>query len=43
MDKLHLTDLLIRFVRMSDKKDQQKTINEIKQILLKLGMAGFKG
>ena len=43
MDKLHLTDLLIRFVRMSDKKDQQKTINEIKQILLKLGMDGFKG
>ena len=32
-----LTDLLIRFVRMSDKKDQQKTINEIKNVLLKIG------
>ena len=34
-------DLLIRFVRMSDKKDQQKTINEIKRILLKVGIEGF--
>ena len=36
-----LSDLLIRFVRMSDKKDQQKTINEIKNILLKIGSRGF--
>jgi len=26
-------NLLIRFVRMSDKKNQQKTINEIKKVL----------
>ena len=36
-----LGDLLIRFVRMSDKKEQQKTINEIKNILLKIGFSGF--
>ena len=41
MDQSKLTDLLIRFVRMSDKKDQQKTINEIKKILLNLGLTGF--
>ena len=29
-DNDKLVDLLIRFVRMSDKKDQQKTIDEIK-------------
>ena len=33
MDQDKLIDLLIRFVRMSDKKDQQETINEIKKIL----------
>lgn len=32
-----LTHLLIKFVRMSDKKEQQKTINEIKEILKKIG------
>ena len=32
-----LTNLLIKFVRMSDKKDQQKTINEIRNVLLKIG------
>jgi len=37
----NLTDLLIRFVRMSDKKYQQKTINEIKKILIKIGPKGF--
>ena len=37
-----LTDLLLRFVRMSDKKSQQKTINEIRQILIKLGPSGFE-
>ena len=31
-----LNDLFIKFVRMSDKKDQQKTINEIKNILRKV-------
>jgi len=41
MDQSKLADLLIRFVRMSDKKDQQKTINEIKKILLNLGLKGF--
>ncbi|MDP3026896.1 MAG: hypothetical protein Q8N63_04255 [Nanoarchaeota archaeon] len=36
-----LTELLIKFVRMSDKKYQQKTINEIKFILKKFGKEGF--
>ena len=36
-----LSDLLIKFVRMSGKKDQQKTIDEIKNILRKLGAEGF--
>ncbi len=31
-----LQDLIIKFVRMSDKKTQQKTINEIKQVLRNL-------
>jgi len=35
-----LQDLLIKFVRMSDKKDQQKVIDEIKTILKKLGEEG---
>lgn len=39
--KEELTELLIKFVRMSDKKDQQKVINEIKQILIKIGPDGF--
>ncbi len=37
-----LVDLLMKFVRMSDKKSQQKTIDEIKQILLKIGPVGFE-
>ncbi|MEK6842503.1 MAG: hypothetical protein AABX84_01705 [Nanoarchaeota archaeon] len=37
-----LKDLLIKFVRMSDKKSQQKTIDEIKDILRKFGEGGFK-
>lgn len=41
MDKSDLTDLLIRFVRMSDKKHQQKTINEIRKILINVGSKGF--
>jgi len=40
-DKDSLTEMLIRFVRMSDKKSQQKTINEIKKILIHLGPKGF--
>ena len=36
-----LQDLLIKFVRMSGKKDQQKTIDEIKHILRSLGSEGF--
>ena len=36
-----LSDLLIKFVRMSDKKSQQKTIDEIKAILRKFGDEGF--
>ena len=41
MDEANLVDLLIRFVRMSNKKDQQETINEIKKILTNLGPEGF--
>lgn len=36
-----LKDLLIKFVRMSDKKTQQKVIDEIKVILRKFGEEGF--
>jgi len=36
-----LSDLLIKFVRMSDKKSQQKTIDEIKSVLRSLGEQGF--
>ena len=36
-----LEDLLIKFVRMSDKKSQQKVIDEIKEILRKFGEEGF--
>jgi len=36
-----LTDLLIKFVRMSNKKEQQQTIEEIKQVLRSLGEEGF--
>lgn len=36
-----LNDLLIKFVRMSDKKNQQKAIDEIKYILRRFGEGGF--
>ena len=36
-----LTDLLIKFVRMSDKDTQQKVIDEIKNVLRNLGEEGF--
>jgi uncharacterized protein YdcH (DUF465 family) len=41
MDESKLVDLLIRFVRMSDKKHQQETINEIKKVLINFGPKGF--
>ncbi len=37
----HLTDLLIKFIRMSDKKSQQKTIEEIKNVLRNLSDEDF--
>jgi hypothetical protein len=36
-----LNNLLIKFVAMSDKKDQQKVIGQIKHILRTLGTEGF--
>ena len=36
-----LASLLIKFVKMSDKKDQQKTIEIIKNILKSHGFEGF--
>lgn len=41
LDQQKLTNILITFVRMSDKKNQQKIINEIKEILIKIGPMGF--
>lgn len=41
LDIENLNELLLRFVRMSDKKSQQKTINEIKSILKKIGPRGL--
>ena len=41
LQKEELSNLLIKFVRMSNKKSQQKTIDEIKRILKSLGEAGF--
>ena len=41
MDESLLTDVLIRFVRMSDKKHQQQTIEDIRKILINLGSKGF--
>lgn len=37
-----LEDILLRFIRMSNKKYQQETINEIKEILIKKGTKGFE-
>jgi len=34
-------DLLIKFIRMSDKRTQQRVINEIKEVLRKFGEEGF--
>ena len=41
MRREELSNLLIKFVRMSDKKSQQKTIDEIKHILRTLGEGGL--
>ena len=41
MDGSKLVDLLIRFVRMSDKKNQQKVIDEIKHVLRNFGEEKF--
>ncbi|MBT6774681.1 hypothetical protein HOA91_04910 [Candidatus Woesearchaeota archaeon] len=42
LSKEELTDLLLKFVRMSDKNHQQKVINEIRNILLKIEHEKFK-
>ena len=42
LQKEELNDLLIKFVRMSDKKDQQEVIDEIKRILRNIGEEGFQ-
>jgi hypothetical protein len=41
LEQNDLKDIFIKFVRMSDKKDQQKVIDEIKTILRSLGERGF--
>lgn len=41
LGKEELEDLLIKFVKMSDKKSQQKVIDEIKYILRNFGGEGF--
>lgn len=41
LDNEGLVDVLIRFVRMSDKKSQQKIIDEIREILQKIGAGRF--
>ena len=38
----NLQDLLIKFVKMSKKNNQQKAIDEIKQILSKIGFKDIK-
>jgi hypothetical protein len=40
-DPSELTDLLLLFIRMSDKKTQQATIEEIKNVLRTIGPSGF--
>jgi len=41
LDEANLVDLLIKFVRMSDKKSQRKTIEEIKYVLRRFGKEKF--
>lgn len=40
-DEKKIVNLLFQFVRMSNKKEQQKTINQIKEVLKKIGTSGF--
>ena len=40
-NQAYLVDLLIRFVRMSDKKHQQQTIDEVKHLLVTIGPSAF--
>lgn len=40
--KKELINLLLRFVRISDKKSQRETIEEIREVLLKIGPDGFR-
>jgi len=42
LDEKEVVDLLLRFVRMSDKKRQKKTIDEIREILRTIEPYGFK-
>ncbi|MBI2573176.1 hypothetical protein HYV86_04925 [Candidatus Woesearchaeota archaeon] len=42
LNEKELIELLIMFVRMSDKKAQQRVIEEIKQVLTTIGSSGFK-
>ena len=42
LEEEKLVDLLLRFVRVSDKNHQQETINEIRHILLTMGAGGFQ-
>ena len=37
-----LKNLIIRFIRMPEKKDQQKVIEEIKRVIRMLGEEGFE-
>jgi hypothetical protein len=41
LDEDELRSVIIKFVRMSTKKDQQEVIDEIKSVLRKLGEEGF--
>ena len=41
-DSKELADLLLTFVRMSGKKDQQRVIDEIKRVLILIGPTGFE-
>lgn len=42
LSESELTNLLLMFVRMSNKNSQQKVINEIREVLLKIGAGGFR-
>ena len=42
LEEEKLVDLLLRFVRMSDKNKQQETINEIKHVLRTMGAGGLR-